>query len=1109
MTKRTCFVITLVVCAVTLLWQSPTAKAQLTTGGIVGVVTDPSGSRVPDVTVTATEVATSTATTVTSDSSGSYSITPLKIGDYTVSFQKTGFQRLVQTNVTIEIGQVVKIDPVLKVGAVTQTVEVTDAPPLLEGETSSLGTIETERRIVDLPLNGRNFFKLAFLGPGANEGASGTSAGVGSTDNNRPGIALAVNGLRIFDNNFLLDGFDNNEFGNGTVVIQPPPDSIQEFRVEENSMSAEFGRGGAMVNILLRSGTNQLHGTAWEFFRNNHLDARNYFASSPTPFQQNQYGGQLGGAIIKDKMFLFGSIQRSDIRRVEPFISTVPTLAERGGDFTALGIPLTDPYTGGPFPGATSRYVIPSGDINATGQNIANLFPLPTPGNTALTNNFIYNAKYKFDETAVETRFDYNATNKDRIFAHYAIATPVATNPSWLPGVDGGNSSGVASNLKDRVQSFGVDWTRIFRSDLINDARAGFIRYRDDTLPLDFGSNPSQGLGIPNSNRGGNSSGLAKIQISGYQPLGDSLWVPETIVENVYQLADTVSWIHGKHTVKFGMDFRRQQRNFFQQTAPSGWFQFSGNYSGVSLADTLLGIPQFSFQDHLAGEDDTRYWDISEFVQDNVRVTPNLTLNLGLRYELNSPAGGKKIGNFNQTTAVVDTQSPHAGVKFDKTNWAPRVGFAWTVLPKTVVRAATGIFYAAEGNIFDDLGLNPPNLVVLSRNFNTSQTPQASQLVSSGFPQTIPTVDPNDPAGTVRTTGTIRKIPRIYEWNLTIQQEIASNWRVQVGYVGSKSNNLFDHESSNLNQPFQPLDTNFSDATGNFGRPYFNVRPNLTTVLPLDIARLSMFYNAFEASAEHRFSSGFNVLAAYTFAKSVGTADGNVQQCDVQNAHNIAAEKGPNTPDFRHRLTVSYVYDLPFGRGKHFGSSAGHVAQTVLGGWQTSGVTTVHSGEAFDALLGSDVTNTGATSARPDRIGNPKDFSFNPAGQVALGCIPGHQTLNCWFNQAAFAVPALAPGQASAHLFGNTERAVLRGPDFVNFDFSLYKNFQLGERFQLTFRSEFFNIFNHPNFGLPNFGSGGGSSGAGFINVAGGAAITQTETPDTQREIQFGLKLQF
>jgi hypothetical protein len=282
-----------------------------------------------------------------------------------------------------------------------------------------------------------------------------------------------------------------------------------------------------------------------------------------------------------------------------------------------------------------------------------------------------------------------------------------------------------------------------------------------------------------------------------------------------------------------------------------------------------------------------------------------------------------------------------------------------------------------------------------------------------------------------------------------------------------------------------------------------------------------MFYNAFQASAEHRFSSGFNVLAAYTFAKSIGTADGNVQQCDVQNAHNIAAEKGPNTPDFRHRLTVSYVYELPYGKGKHFGSSANSAARAVLGDWQVSGVTTVRSGEAFDALLGSgDLTNTGSASPRPDMIHNPKDFSFNVTEQrQTLGCSnPGHQSLNCWFNQAAFVAPQLAPGQSSAHLFGNVERAVLRGPDLVNFDFSIYKTFQLGERFGLTFRTELFNIFNHPNFNLPNVGSGGGSSGAGLNNWScngsactlspGGAQITQT-VPDNQREIQFGLKLQF
>jgi hypothetical protein len=296
-----------------------------------------------------------------------------------------------------------------------------------------------------------------------------------------------------------------------------------------------------------------------------------------------------------------------------------------------------------------------------------------------------------------------------------------------------------------------------------------------------------------------------------------------------------------------------------------------------------------------------------------------------------------------------------------------------------------------------------------------------------------------------------------------------------------------------------------------------------------------MLYNALQTSVEHRFAAGFNVLAAYTFAKSLGTADGNVNQCDVQNAHNVAAERGPTTPDFRHQLTVSYVYELPYGKGKHFGSSANSVARAVLGDWQVAGVTRARSGEAFDVLMGADYTNTGAFPPRPDMIHNPNDFSFDVATQAALGCSkPGHQTLDCWFNQAAFVVPALAQipsstcsiptEQCSARNFGNARRAALRGPDMVNFDFSAYKTFQMGERFGLEFRAEFFNIFNHPNFYLPNFGSGGGSSGAGFVNFScsqvnsttpsvctragGGAAITQT-LPDAQREIQFGLKLQF
>ncbi len=1136
MTTRLYFRASVLLCAVALLLMvQPLVLAQVTTGRIVGVVTDPSGAAVPGATVTISQTETAASITSTTDDSGSYNATALKIGTYTISVEKPGFQRVVQSDVSLGIGQVVRADFSLKVGVASQTVNVTGAAPLLQVETSSLGTIETEQRIVELPLNGRNFFKLAYLGPGANEGSTGTSAGAGSTDNNRPGISLSVNGLRIFDNNFLLDGLDNNEFGNGTVVIQPPPDSIQEFRVEENSMNAEFGRGGAMVNIVLRSGTNQLHGAAWEFLRNDRLDAHNYFAPGQLGFQRNQYGGQLGGPIVKDKMFIFGSIQRSDIREELPFISTVPTQLMHQGIFTDLPPgSVKNPFASNTsYPNDTIPTCSQPGCINSVGQNIVNLFPLPNIPGAGLTNNFIFNGKYKFDETAFETRFDYNISSNDRFFAHYAIATPNATNPSNFPNVDGGAGSGTSSSLDNKVQSFAGDYTHIFNPGLLNDLRAGFIRFKDATLPLDFGSSAGNNVGIPNANHGGNSSGLTKIQINGFTQLGDSLWVPETIAENVYQLADTMSWTHGKHSLKFGADFRRQQRNFFQQTAPSGQLQFFGNYTGYGLADTLLGIPQSTLQDHLFGiVDPTRYWDLSEFVQDDIRVTPNLTLNVGLRYEISSPASGPTVGNFDLNTLTVNTSS-HGGVGFDKKDWAPRVGFAWTVRPNTVIRSGGGIFYAAEGNIFDDLGLNPPALAVQSFSFPASN-PSTAQLLAA-FPATFTPIPPDNPTGTVRTTGTVRKIPRIYEWNLTVEQQFSQNWLFRAGYVGTRSSNLFDHESSNLNQAFTPLDTNFS-GTGtcgfNQGRPYFATRPCLNTVLPLDVARLSMFYNAFQTSLEHRFASGFNVLAAYTFAKSLGTADGNVNQCDVQNAHNVAAEKGPTTPDFRHRLVVSYVYELPYGKGKHFGSNANGVAQAALGGWQVAGVTTVRSGEAFDARMGNgDLTNTGAFYGRPDIIHNPYDFSFDVATQAALGCSnPGHQTLDCWFNQAAFVAPPLAStpglcgGQCVARDFGDAGRAVLRGPDLVNFDFSAYKTFRLSERFGLVFRAEFFNIFNHPNFNLPNLLSGGGSSGAGFVNFncttlpsgatdcsgrsAGGAAITTT-IPDNQREIQFGLKLQF
>src|SRR6266566_5134162 len=797
--------------------------AQVDRGSIVGTVSDASGANVEGAKVAIKNLATDQLVEVTTDSSGAYAANVLRIGAYSVTVEKQGFKKAVEPNVGVGVNQVVRVNLTLQVGSTTESVEVTATAPLLQTETSSLGTIETERRISDLPLNGRNFIQLAYLGPGANSGQTGSNVSGGVFENERANEALSVNGLRVSNNNFLLNGVDNNEFGLGGVVVLPPPDAIQEFRTEENSMSAEFGRGGAAVNVVLKSGTNRVHGGAYEFIRNDKLDARNYFASpppSPKPgFKRNQFGFFLGGPIKKDKTFIFGDYEGSRVREALSYVSTVPNAAERAGDFSDrltgdtfspcpnptpseifdIGT-IFDPFTphacanGGtaavirdPISFNGQLNVIPPNMLNATGVNIANLYPLPNVAD--VVNNYLSNPNRVNDQDSFDIRFDHHFREQDQIFVGYSFGDIRSFRPGPLGDLGG----------------------------------ADCCPSRDKNL--------SEQVGIPFANRGDvNSSGLSFIDVSGFTSLGDSLWTPEHAFENIYQIADTVTWVRNKHSFKFGVDFRRQQRNFFQLTASRGQFSFPGTYTnditsnngGSGLAELLLGVPASSAQDFLTGMYPTRYWDLAEFVQDDYHIRPNLTLNIGLRYEVTSPANGR-VGNFDLDRAVVvnsygSKAVPHAGVKFDKSDWAPRVGLAWSPLKNTVVHSAFGIFYSSEGNIFDDLGLNPPQLAFSSRTFNVGLPPTPNQLISAGFSPNIPFADPNHPSGVVRTTGPVRRMPRIMEWNLGVQQ------------------------------PFAPLDSNFSDATGNQGRPYFGVLPDLSSIEPLDFPQLQMFYNAFQTS---------------------------------------------------------------------------------------------------------------------------------------------------------------------------------------------------------------------------------------------------------------------
>jgi hypothetical protein len=438
----------------------------------------------------------------------------------------------------------------------------------------------------------------------------------------------------------------------------------------------------------------------------------------------------------------------------------------------------------------------------------------------------------------------------------------------------------------------------------------------------------------------------------------------------------------------------------------------------------------------------------------------------------------------------------HAGVGFDKSDWGPRIGFALSLPHNTVVRSAFGIFYSAEANTFDDLGLNPPALTDLARSYSTGNIPASGQLITAGFPATYPVQELDAPNGSVKTTGAARIMPRILEWNLSVQREFASNWLAQVAYVGTRAYRLWNHENADLNQPYQPLDSNFSDSTGNFGRPYFAAQPNLASIYPLDLGDLNLMYNSLQASLNHRFSHGFNVLFAYTYAHNLGNADGNVAGY-IQDAHEPQLEYGPVAPDIRHRFTASYLYQLPVGRGRTFASGTGKVADAFIGGWDVAGITTAQTGQSETSTVSSDLSNTGSFSYRFDQLANPKDFTYDTADQASFGCTPGKRNILCWYNPAVFTAPPLAPGQQSAHAFGDARIGNLRGPGLVDFDFVLQKHFQVGEFGQIEFRSEFFNIFNHPNLGLPG----------NYVDVPGGAAITNTAADN--RELEFALKYTF
>ena len=1091
--------------------------AQVESGRVVGTVSDTSGAVVPGASITVKNIGTGAEHLATTDNSGQFTLTQLQPGTYTVSAQHEGFKRAEQAPFALDVNQVIQVQIRLEVGATSQTVEVASVEPLVETQTSSLGAVVEQKAINDLPLNGRDFIQLTYLTPGVNAGPQGAVQGGGIPEDERGNGSVQANGLTATNNNFLLDGFDNNEQQIGFEIIQPPIDAIGEFKMQTNGFGADIGKGGAVVNVVLKSGTNQFHGNVYEFVRNSAFDAKNYFDSSSTPiapFRQNQFGGTLGGPIRKDKTFFFVDYQGTRIGQSQTDISFVPPVlanaaagrSERDGDFSDLLTGTIDPATGydtgqifdpssynavtntrQPFIGN----IIPKGQLDVAAQNVVQLFPSP---NVAGTSEYLSNPLYVNNQDQADVRVDHQLTDKDSAFATFDWGVVNAKHPDPFPGTAGGGS--FSGNIQDLALATGVSEVHTFSANKINEFKIGYARYAVQALGFFSDQALANQLGILGINQSplGATGGFPNIAISGLGSLGNQDWFPELLNENNYQALDTFTYLRGSHALKFGVDFKHRSHGMFQTQNARGDLYFDQQFTaapqdgsgGSSLASFLLGYPISANRDGLKGTYGMSWMEVSAFAMDDFRLTPHFTLNLGVRYDVFTPEVEEhnRMANFDFATGTfvapgMPGVSRSGNVITDKNNVAPRIGFAYSPgLGRTVLRGGYGIFYDLQGNQSDtELAYNPTGYFLSQTVNNTSVAP--TMRLSLGFPDPVyPTLA--NPFGRASATDFNHRTTYIEEWNLNLERALPESAVLQVAYVGTHGVKLAS--LYNVNQPFQPLDSNFSSAP-NFGRPYYGMVPNISAIRE-DSNEQNLIAHALEVKLEKRFAKNWSVLNSYTWQHTIGQNDEDEAE-EPQNTHDLNAERGDNGPDYRHQFSTAASYALPFGRGQHFLNRTGP-SDWVAGGWQTQGILTLFSGQAFTPRLSYDPTNTGSAMPRPDLVGNPHVL---PDGM--------HQSIGLWYNPAAYAIPALAPGQSLAHDFGNAKRGTLRGPAIHNLDLSLFKNFNFSEAIKVQFRAEAFNLLNTPEFSLPN----------GTVDTAQAGTITSTS--HDARQLQFALKVMF
>jgi len=1105
------------------------ARAQFTAGTILGTVTDPSGAAIPNAAVTASNVETGFARSVKTDQAGNYTLPNMPLGRYRVKAEAPNFKTGLSSPFTLIVDQKQRSDFKLELGTVSQVVEVTGVgATLLQTEAPDMNQIVQDKEIRGLPLNGRDFLSLLLLSNGLQD----TSNDQGGATTN---VTFAVNGMRPEANSVTLDGIEMSTIRESDVDMRPNIDAISEFKVLTSAYSAEYGHtAGGVISIQSKSGTNTYHGSAYEFFRNDALNATNFFTEADpldpsstkfrAPLKLNMFGGTFGGPIKKNKTFFFADYQGYRIHKVNTAYAVVPAEAIREGDYSSLIPPevLLDPSkfsiwdtsTGwgifDPATGSTEVFrdpsratpsnpegfnIIPRDRFHPLGYALMNSYPLPNLQNNLKGNYFIRQPSQSGTDEA-GLRIDHTLSAKNNLFVRYRwndtlgkTADPLARSDGPMPGIGletGVESRGIVGGgpSRDRNNNMVVSDVHIFNPTTINEARFGFAYYRLDTLANSYGMNLAQKFGLQDVNVGPLYSGLPIIYMSNYTNIGGDDFKPLYFRERSWQFNDNVTLMRGRHAFKTGFEYRpRSQNNYYTLFPASAWY--SGNdatsysrwwwNSGDDVADMLIGMPCCGYHGRRFGSPALKDRGYSFFLQDDWKVTDKLTLNLGVRYEyvtpFFSPTNEISIFDLAQNKLLIAGKEGVSRyiVQPDQNNWMPRVGLAYKLGPKTSLRAGFGVFFDPENAKRDDVKFNPP----FYRGYSTWET----------WDFWSPTAPPFDDPGSYPTGYDTMNLDLHLrtgyseQYNFAVQHELPWGLLFEAAYVGSQAHKLAYRFNYN------PKDDNGKRPIASLG--------DVSTVENVG----NMVYHSGQFKLERRFGKNLFFLTSYTWSKSIDT----VSSADfdqginggVQDIYNPSANRAVSDWDVPHRLAFSYVYDLPFGKGREFMSNTHPVFNALLGGWQTTGIFLASSGVPGTVILGKTLPGSYAY-ARPNLVGNP----LMPGNERG----PDH-----WLNPAAFVPNLDTNGDV---IPGNAGRNIFRGPRYTNFDVGLVKFFSLTERVRLQFRTEFFNLSNTPHFALP----------VRNMNDPSFGTITHTRNPGNygstaasyaNRMIQFALKLEF